>query len=295
MKDVIETRGKNKALMPWFKFFPKDWLEGTRILTPEQRGIYADCIAILYQTEQPIPICDKRASYRLEISVRLWQSVKRALLDAGKLKETPDGYVNERVIAELDSRAAQSRAKSESAASRERTKREKEKNKNENKEEKAQRCETSALDIRIQKKERIEPEAAAVELEPARPAPSVAALPSGLADLHSRLIEACNGSLDNPMNSMGLLSMATPQMWLDRGADLERDVIPTLAAAGKKYHGKKIRDWGYFTGMVADAVEKRKAELPAAAPQKQTTSYSIGAKIKAYNERMKSEGVSNVG
>jgi uncharacterized protein YdaU (DUF1376 family) len=294
MKDVIETRGKNKASMPWFKFFPKDWIEGTRGLTPEQRGIYADCIAILYQTEQPIPLCDKRASYRLEISARLWQSVKRALLDAGKLKETPEGYVNERVLSELHSRAAQSRAKSESAASRERAKREKEKKENENKEAKAQACETSALDIRIQKKERKEPEAAALELEPARPSPSVAALPASPADLIDRLVEACNGSLDNPVNCMGLLSSATPQMWIDRGADLERDVIPTLQAAGKKYHGKRIRDWSYFTGMVADAVEKRKAELPAATQQKQPTSYSIGAKIKAYNERLKSEGAANV-
>jgi len=133
-------------------------------------------------------------------------------------------------------------------------------------------------------------QAAAPTQEPARPEPSVAALPH----LVDRLIEACNGSLDNPVNCMGLLSEATPQMWLDRGADLERDVIPTLQAAGKKYHGKRIRDWNYFTGMIADAVEKRKAELPAATPQKQTTSYSIGAKIKAYNERMKSEGAANV-
>lgn len=273
MKDVIETRGKNKASMPWFKFFPKDWIEGTRGLTPEQRGIYADCIAILYQTEQPIPLCDKRASYRLEISVRLWQSVKRALLDAGKLKETPDGYVNERVIAELNSRAAQSRAKSESAASRERAKREKQKSENEIKEQKADDCESSALDIRIQKKERTELVAAAVELEPARAAPSPAALPSDLDDLHGRLVEACNGSLDNPVNCMGLLSLATPQMWLDRGADLERDVIPTLQAAGKKYHGKRIRDWNYFTPMVAEAVEKRTAAMPKAgksAPAKES-------------------------
>jgi hypothetical protein len=108
-----------------------------------------------------------------------------------------------------------------------------------------------------EKKENTE-QVAAPTLEPARAEPSVAAPPH----LVDRLIEACNGSLDNPVNCMGLLSSATPQMWLDRGADLERDVIPTLEAAGKKYHGKRIRDWNYFTGMVADAVEKRKAELP---------------------------------
>lgn len=98
-------------------------------------------------------------------------------------------------------------------------------------------------------------QAATAEQEPARAPPS----PAALLD---RLMAACNGSLDNPVNCLGLLSSATPQMWLDRGADLERDVIPTLEAAGKKYHGKRIRDWGYFTGMIADAKAKRERALP---------------------------------
>lgn len=88
-----------------------------------------------------------------------------------------------------------------------------------------------------------------------------AALP---ADLSERLIEACNGSLDNPANRMGLLNLSTPMMWLNQGCDLELDVLPTLRAAGQKYHGKRIRDWSYFTGMVADAKAKRERGMPTA-------------------------------
>jgi hypothetical protein len=89
-----------------------------------------------------------------------------------------------------------------------------------------------------------------------------AALPAS-ADLSDRLIEACNGSLDNPVNCMGLLSVGIPQMWIREGCDLELDILPTLQAAGKKHHGKRIRSWSYFTPMIAEAKAKRLAGMPA--------------------------------
>jgi uncharacterized protein YdaU (DUF1376 family) len=289
MKDVVETRGKNKAKMPWFKCYPDAWVRKTRTLSLEARAVYWDCLCLLYETEKPISQDDKWMAHYLHASTRLWRTLRDELVMGGYLRETPAGLVDERAIHEIENRSKQRRNNTEIALNRERTKREdSEKPKQINKTE-ARKQHHIEKKREEEKKENTE-QAAAPTQEPARPEPSVAALPH----LVDRLIEACNGSLDNPVNCMGLLSEATPQMWLDRGADLERDVIPTLQAAGKKYHGKRIRDWNYFTGMIADAVEKRKAELPAATPQKQTTSYSIGAKIKAYNERMKGEGAANV-
>lgn len=109
------------------------------------------------------------------------------------------------------------------------------------------------------------------EQEPARAREPAAALQSeiDLDDLNRRMIDACNGSLDNPVNCLGLLSMATPQMWIREGADIELDVLPTLAAAGKRYHGKRIRDWSYFTGMIAEAKAKRTAPMPEVAASQQ--------------------------
>jgi hypothetical protein len=94
--------------------------------------------------------------------------------------------------------------------------------------------------------------------------PEVAALPrQDLDQLSDRLLDACNGSLDNPVNCMGLLNLAIPQLWLKNGCDLELDVIPTLTAAGKKHHGKRIRSWDYFTPMVAEAKDRRERGMPA--------------------------------
>lgn len=74
---------------------------------------------------------------------------------------------------------------------------------------------------------------------------------------------ACNGALDNPANCMGLLALNEPRMWLEQGCDLERDIIPTLTAAGKKHHGKRIRSWGFFTAMIAEAKARRERGLPS--------------------------------
>jgi hypothetical protein len=55
-----------------------------------------------------------------------------------------------------------------------------------------------------------------------------------------------------------------PRMWLDQGADLERDVLPALRhVAASKRKGAKIHSWDYFTAAVANAKERREKGLTA--------------------------------
>lgn len=96
--------------------------------------------------------------------------------------------------------------------------------------------------------------------EPARVEPSVATPPD---DFVGRLVEAAGACLADPVNCMGLITEATPMMWLQSGCDIDRDILPTLRAAAKKYAGKRISTWGYFTPMIAEARQKRLAGLPA--------------------------------
>lgn len=286
MKDVIETRGKSKASKrPYMRLFTSDYRDGTAQLDFELQGFYFRILTYLHDGES-VPADAIELSRFLQCNARTTRKLLPKLIASGKLFQDGFELKNPRIERELELTSTPIRADVELTSN---AKSQKPKS-NQGGSENYYRADHFHSHTQSEESQPV----AAAELEPARPAPSVAALPASPPDLIDRLVEACNGSLDNPVNCMGLLSAATPQMWIDRGADLERDVIPTLQAAGKKYHGKRIRDWSYFTGMVADAVEKRKAELPAATPQKQPTSYSIGAKIKAYNERMKSEGVSNV-
>ena len=96
-----------------------------------------------------------------------------------------------------------------------------------------------------------------------RPREAAVALSIDAKQLCDRLLAVCNGALDNPVNCQGLLNVAIPIMWIERGCDLDRDILPTLAAAGQRYHGKRIKNWSYFTGMVADAKAAREKGLPA--------------------------------
>lgn len=88
--------------------------------------------------------------------------------------------------------------------------------------------------------------------------------PVNFALLSHQLTEAAGDALDNPVNCMGLLNLAIPQMWLNSGADLELDILPTLRAASIRHRGKRIRDWKYFSGMISDAMAARKAGMPTA-------------------------------
>jgi hypothetical protein len=116
---------------------------------------------------------------------------------------------------------------------------------------------------------------------------------SDLSQLEAQLLSACNGALDNPANCSGLLSLAIPQMWINEGADLQLDILPTLRAVGQKAHGKRINTWNYFTRAVAEAKAMRVAGLPTVdVSARRGAPTSIAEKIKAYNERQnnKSEG-----
>lgn len=113
---------------PWFKCHTADYLEGTRTLTPEQRGIYMDCLCLLYEFGKPLPDDDKWMSHQLHISPRLWRSIRDALLAVGKLVKTEEGYTNPRAQSEINSRATQTRARPESASKQTRTEREPELN-----------------------------------------------------------------------------------------------------------------------------------------------------------------------
>ena len=88
----------------------------------------------------------------------------------------------------------------------------------------------------------------------------------GRGALTDKLLEACNGSLDNPANCQGLLNLATPLMWLREGCDLDADIIPALRGMGTAAHGRRITTWNYFTNGIRRARDTRVCGLPPPAP-----------------------------
>ena len=94
--------------------------------------------------------------------------------------------------------------------------------------------------------------------------------------LTNTLLEACNGSLVDPVNCQGLLNLSTPLMWLREGCDLNADIIPALRGMGRAAHGRRITTWNYFTNGIRKARDTRICGLPPPAPV--TSGKSRGAK-----------------
>ena len=69
----------------YMAFYPRDWLEGTFGLTPEQRAYYIDLIAHIADTGNQLRDDDQYVAGLLRTKVRRWRRVKRELTDLGKI------------------------------------------------------------------------------------------------------------------------------------------------------------------------------------------------------------------
>lgn len=252
-------------------------------MTPEQVGMYIYMLILEWTDKAPIDDDMKRLAVRCGWDVRIVRRLTNELVDLAKYQREEGKLSNERMQIEIGIYVAKVNAKRTKAADTSRADvaqmsenspiasqqladscatagehlSEKD-NKNNDTTQKTARY-TRARNTQIQKPDSERSSITSVVNSAAPP------LKIDLDDLSDRLLAACNGALDNPVNCMGLLSLSIPQMWIDRGCDLERDIIPTLQAAGKKYHGKNINTWNYFTKMIAEAKANREAGLPAVA------------------------------
>lgn len=117
---------------PWFKMFVRDWLEATRGLDPDVRGIYIDCLCIMYDRDGPIPDDDGWMAHQLHVSRRKWRAARDALVGCGKLVSTPDGLVNKRAVAEIGIRSKRRSINAENGAKNSRNFAYNSKNRNDN-------------------------------------------------------------------------------------------------------------------------------------------------------------------
>lgn len=103
---------------PWFKFYPSDWLGGTRGLTAAETGIYITLIAMMYERAAPIDMDKRRLARLCGCPAGAFNRCLQSLIDAGKIVETPDGYWNKRVSIERQERDVTSKNGSHAARSR---------------------------------------------------------------------------------------------------------------------------------------------------------------------------------
>lgn len=109
---------------PWFKFFPRDWLDKTRKLSLEERGAYIDMIAMRMINDGPVPEDYSWLGHQMHVSPRKARAIVEGLIDALKIRRDGEGLTNDRCEEELRARDHQRKINTETAVKRERGRRE---------------------------------------------------------------------------------------------------------------------------------------------------------------------------
>lgn len=91
--------------MPWFRFFPSDWLGGTRGLTSSETGIYITLIAMMYERDGWLDANHSRLARLCGASNSAFSKAIETLLSDEKIIEKEGAYSNERVLEELSYRS----------------------------------------------------------------------------------------------------------------------------------------------------------------------------------------------
>ncbi|OCP36749.1 YdaU family protein [Ensifer sp. LC163] len=83
--------------MPWIRFFPSDWLAGTRGMSAVETGIYITLISTMYERGEPIPEDHARLARLCGASNSAFKKALETLVDEGKINRVDGGLWNDRV------------------------------------------------------------------------------------------------------------------------------------------------------------------------------------------------------
>jgi len=103
---------------PWVRFFPSDWLAGTRGMTAAETGIYITLIAMMYERGKPVANDAARLARLCGTTPAAMKATITTLSDDGKLVITDEGLWNGRVGVETEIRREKSTQAGESAKTR---------------------------------------------------------------------------------------------------------------------------------------------------------------------------------
>ncbi len=94
--------------LPWFQFFPSDWLAGTRGLSVVETGVYITLIATMYDRAAPLADTPDRLARLCGASLRQFTKALESLLSSGKILRSEGGLWNDRVAQECKKRMQKS-------------------------------------------------------------------------------------------------------------------------------------------------------------------------------------------
>lgn len=106
------------SALPWVRFFPSDWLAGTRGMTAAEMGVYISLIAMMYERGEPLVEDFPRLARLCGASNSQFKKTLGGLLDDGKITRKDGGLWNDRVEKEQSYRSEKSEVGKRAAGQR---------------------------------------------------------------------------------------------------------------------------------------------------------------------------------
>lgn len=83
--------------MPWIRFFPSDWLGGTRGMSASEAGVYINLLAMMYERRAPLVEDCAKLARLCGASNSVFRRTLEQLIADGKIIRTEAGLWNDRV------------------------------------------------------------------------------------------------------------------------------------------------------------------------------------------------------
>lgn len=103
---------------PWVRFFPSDWLAGTRGLSATESGVYISLVCLMYESRAALPRDDTRHARLCGLPLVGYRRALGTLIALGKVMEDDGALWNDRVAVELQNTIEKSEAARQSAEAR---------------------------------------------------------------------------------------------------------------------------------------------------------------------------------
>lgn len=228
--------------LPYYKRFPRDFLEGTIGLSFEAKGAYAIVLDLIYMRDGNLPNDPRYIAGQLGCSVRKWTALLAELVEKGKL-QVERGIISNFRADYLLEESRKYQDKQAEIASKPRK--------------------NNSLPQPEASQPESEPEPESIAADDKRAGATSVCEPAD--DWPDRplpaLIEAVASPWLDPAKSQGLVLTAGRMAgWRAAGASWEHDVVPAVSALAAKAR-RPISTWAYFSDAIAQSVAENRAAL----------------------------------
>ena len=226
----------------WYKRDVDAWRGGTRGMSLELRGFYSELLDAMWDRQGPLENDVAKLAITLCCNPRTVRKLLPQLIALGKVSETPDGIINERMRSEMTAPIQADAERNSKPIAREFAP----------KVAKKRVISTRELEVRNKKKEE--------EYSPLPPAGGMTG--DDFNRFRKRVEQTAGEALDDPARSPSLINPSAILGWLEAGAHPDLDILPAVQSIAAKAKPRAIRSWEYFTRQVAKNKTHRGQGLP---------------------------------